>query len=64
MVLAGWSRIGMFVQLFGFINLFGSFMPLALSFLRTLPIIGTFLNLPVVSTVMDRLAGKEAPSKV
>merc|ERR1712176_98435 len=40
MVMSGWAVIGMFVEFFGFLNLFGSFFPLVFSFLRTLPYIG------------------------
>lgn len=61
---AGWSRVGMAVELFGFLNLFGSFFPLVFSFLRTLPVIGPFLNLPGVSTVVDKISGKASSSMV
>mmetsp|Transcript_17340 Transcript_17340/g.25697 ORF Transcript_17340/g.25697 Transcript_17340/m.25697 type:complete len:114 (+) Transcript_17340:3-344(+) len=64
MVMSGWPMFGMFVEFFGFINLFGSFFPLVLTFLRSLPFIGTFLNLPVVSTAVDKVAGKSSNSMV
>ncbi|KAF8134590.1 Got1-domain-containing protein [Boletus edulis] len=47
--------IGMMVETFGFLNLFGDFFPVVLTFLRQLPLIGTFLSLPLHTT--DRLTG-------
>jgi len=49
--------IGMVVETFGFLNLFGDFFPVVLTFLRQLPVIGTFLSLPYIRSVVDRLAG-------
>lgn len=57
LVFIKWPIIGMLVQSFGFLNLFGSFFPVAIAFLRQTPVIGTALNLPVVSDVVDKLAG-------
>eukprot|EP01135_Chromosphaera_perkinsii_P006982 Nk52_evm1s647 gene=Nk52_evmTU1s647 len=59
LVLMGWPFIGMCVEAFGFINLFGDFFPVVISFLRRLPFVGTFLNLPGVSSVIDKIAGAE-----
>jgi len=53
LVLCGWTFIGMIIEVFGFINLFGDFFPDLLRVLRRVPIIGTFLCLPVVSQVLD-----------
>ncbi|KAG6375436.1 Got1-domain-containing protein [Boletus reticuloceps] len=49
--------IGMIVETFGFLNLFGDFFPVVLTFLRQLPVIGTFLSLPYIRPVVDRLTG-------
>ncbi|KAG8751509.1 Golgi Transport [Serendipita sp. 396] len=49
--------IGMIVETFGFLNLFGDFFPVVLTFLRQLPFVGNFLNLPYIRTVVDRIAG-------
>jgi hypothetical protein len=54
----------MMMELFGFIALFGPFFPIALAFLRKMPILGTILDLPVISTVVDKIAGKEPQSMV
>ena len=44
-------------QAWGFLNLFGRFFPVAITFLRATPGVGNLLNLPVISTVVDKLAG-------
>jgi len=62
MVMSGWPMFGMLIEFFGFINLFGSFFPLALAFLRSLPVVGNFLNLPGVNVFFDRIAGKVSKS--
>jgi len=64
LVLTGYSMLGMFCELFGFLNLFGQLFPIALAFLRRLPVVGSFLNLPGVSIVADRIAGKSNESMV
>mmetsp|Transcript_450 Transcript_450/g.1078 ORF Transcript_450/g.1078 Transcript_450/m.1078 type:complete len:148 (-) Transcript_450:1009-1452(-) len=63
-VMAGYPVVGMLVELFGFVNLFGSFFPLVLAFLRSLPVVGPVLNMPVISTVADKLSGKPSQSMV
>ncbi|KAA0203822.1 hypothetical protein HAZT_HAZT007229, partial [Hyalella azteca] len=48
-VLVGWPLIGMCIELYGFILLFSGFFPVAVNFLRRMPVIGTILNLPGIS---------------
>jgi hypothetical protein len=43
--------IGISVELFGFINLFGDFFPVVLGFLRQLPFIGPMLRAPYIAPV-------------
>ncbi|KAI9503595.1 Golgi Transport [Coemansia spiralis] len=57
LVLIKWSILGIIVEAFGFLNLFGDFFPVAINFLRSLPIIGRFLNLPVIRHAVDRIGG-------
>ncbi|KAH9971072.1 putative GOT1-membrane protein required for ER to Golgi transport [Lactifluus volemus] len=57
LVFLKWPAIGVLVEMFGFLNLFGDFFPVILTFLRQLPFIGTFLNLPYLRPLLDRLAG-------
>ncbi|CAF3781585.1 unnamed protein product [Rotaria sordida] len=54
-VLIGWPLIGMIFELYGFFLLFGGFIPIAINFLRRLPIIGSILLLPGIRQVVDRL---------
>lgn len=70
-VLIGWPLIGMIVEVYGFFLLFGyvnllpsslltfaffsGFIPIAINFLRRLPIIGSLLLLPGIRQVSDDL---------
>ena len=56
-----WGIIGMSLEAFGFLNLFGNFLPTVLSVGRQLPLIGTLLDLPIVSQTADFIAGKTRP---
>eukprot|EP00002_Diphylleia_rotans_P019826 TRINITY_DN3832_c0_g2_i1.p1 TRINITY_DN3832_c0_g2~~TRINITY_DN3832_c0_g2_i1.p1 ORF type:complete len:135 (-),score=29.32 TRINITY_DN3832_c0_g2_i1:342-746(-) len=54
-VLVGWPFTGFCIEAFGFINVFGNFIPVALYFLRTLPVIGPILQLPPMKKLFDML---------
>jgi len=58
-VLFGWPILGMAVEAYGFIVLFSGFFPVAINFLRRIPVIGTLLNLPVISTYLDKITGND-----
>jgi len=64
LVFARYPFIGMLVEAFGFLNLFGDFFPVILTFLRQMPIIGTFLSLPYVRGITDRIVGSRRESPV
>ncbi|KAF7321435.1 hypothetical protein MKEN_00664000 [Mycena kentingensis (nom. inval.)] len=53
LVFLKWPFIGMIVETFGFLNLFGDFFPVIVTFLRQLPFIGTALSLPYIRDVVD-----------
>jgi hypothetical protein len=57
LVLFRYPLIGMIIQSFGFINLFGSFFPVAVAFMRQTPVLGKVLNLPIIGDIVDKLAG-------
>eukprot|EP01012_Entosiphon_sulcatum_P015484 TRINITY_DN20435_c0_g1_i3.p1 TRINITY_DN20435_c0_g1~~TRINITY_DN20435_c0_g1_i3.p1 ORF type:complete len:139 (+),score=18.50 TRINITY_DN20435_c0_g1_i3:55-471(+) len=57
LVLFGWAIVGLAVQAFGFINLFGDFFPVALRFARAMPVIGAVLRVPPIAKLADRIAG-------
>lgn len=59
-VLLGWPVIGMCVEMYGFFLLFSGFFPVAVNFLRRVPIIGTILDLPYIRSVADRIAGSSS----
>ena len=42
-VFTGWARIGLVIEFFGFLNLFGNFFPLLANMLRNLPVVGDIL---------------------
>jgi len=43
--------VGICVEVFGFINLFGDFFPVVLGFLRQFPVIGPILRGPYIGPV-------------
>ncbi|KAI5450827.1 Golgi Transport [Naganishia albida] len=49
--------IGVLIEAVGFMGLFGDFFPVILNFMRQLPVIGTFLSLPYIRGIADRVAG-------
>ncbi|XP_071955038.1 vesicle transport protein GOT1B-like [Antedon mediterranea] len=53
-VLIGWPIVGMCVETYGFFLLFRGFFPVAINFLRRVPIIGTILYLPGINSVVSR----------
>lgn len=57
LVFLRWAIVGVIVETVGFLNLFGDFFPVILSFMRQMPIIGNVFSLPVIGQVMDQLAG-------
>jgi hypothetical protein len=57
-VLLGYPLVGMIVETYGFILLFGGFLPATIEFLRRVPVIGNFLNLPVISSLVSRIEDK------
>ncbi|ORZ39710.1 vesicle transport protein [Catenaria anguillulae PL171] len=61
LVFMRWPIIGMMIEVFGFINLFGDFFPVVIAFLRRIPVIGPLLSAPGVTHLVDRLAGTRYP---
>jgi hypothetical protein len=61
MVIMRWGLIGMCIEGFGFLNLFGNFLPTVLAVARQIPGLSTVLDLPVVAQAADFIAGKTRP---
>lgn len=57
LVLTRWGFLGMLVQLVGFVEMFGTFLPMVVSTLRGMPFLGPLLSFPIVDTVVDKLSG-------
>lgn len=56
LVIFKWPKIGFFMEVFGFINLFGNFFPQVIPFLRAVPGINKVLDLPAVHTVLAKIS--------
>uniref|UniRef100_A0A336LUM9 CSON002262 protein n=1 Tax=Culicoides sonorensis TaxID=179676 RepID=A0A336LUM9_CULSO len=63
-VLLGFPLIGMLIESYGFFLLFSGFFPVAINFLRRVPILRNILNAPGINTVIDRLAGETDRTRV
>ena len=61
LVLMKWGVIGMCLEAFGFLNLFGNFLPTVLTVGRQIPILSNILDFPIVSQAADYIAGKTRP---
>lgn len=58
LVLYGWAVLGIVIEGWGFLNLFGDFFPVALGVMRNMPIIGNVLALPPVRAFTERFISK------
>ncbi|KYQ93537.1 golgi transport protein 1 [Tieghemostelium lacteum] len=57
-----WTFVGLLIEIFGFINLFGDAFPIVISVMRKLPIIGNILNYPPIARLINKTsAGEELP---
>ena len=56
-----WAILGMLLEVFGFLNLFGNFLPIVLNVARSIPGLGWILEKPYVSEMADFVAGKTRP---
>lgn len=61
LVIFRWGIVGMLLEGFGFLNLFGNFLPIVLTVGRQVPGLSVILDLPLISQAVDFLAGKTRP---
>ncbi|EOA98783.1 Vesicle transport protein GOT1B [Anas platyrhynchos] len=54
-VLIGWPLIGMILEIYGFFLLFRGFFPVVVGFIRRVPVLGSLLNLPGISSLVDKV---------
>jgi hypothetical protein len=55
LVMMGWCFFGIILQGFGTLNLFGNFFPMVARVLEAMPVVGAFMRLSVVQTIMMQL---------
>ena len=53
LVLLGLPPLGILVELYGFFILFGDFVPVVISFLKRMPVVGNILNIPPLKRVCN-----------
>ncbi|CAB9527420.1 Vesicle transport protein GOT1B [Seminavis robusta] len=66
LVMIRWPIVGMILQLYGLIYLFGQFFPIAAQSMRDTPVIGDLLKMPAVERFFEGLSrssnsGRRAP---
>lgn len=64
LVLFRWTFFGIIIEVAGMVSMFAPFLSIVVLFLRNTPVVGPFFSLPIVATIVDKLAGsseKRAP---
>merc|ERR1711997_779326 len=62
-VLFGYPLVGMIIEAYGFFVLFSGFFPVAINFLRRIPVLGSILNLPGISSAVMYLTGVDVTTE-
>ena len=57
MVMFRWGLVGMILQVYGLVYLFGQFFPIAAASLRDVPVIGTVFKMPSVERFFSNFGG-------
>mmetsp|Transcript_31130 Transcript_31130/g.63178 ORF Transcript_31130/g.63178 Transcript_31130/m.63178 type:complete len:146 (+) Transcript_31130:129-566(+) len=57
LVIFRWPKVGFFVEAFGFINLFGNFLPHVIIVAKHTPVVSKIFDLPGVKQAADYLQG-------
>ncbi|XP_037834315.1 golgi transport 1Bb isoform X1 [Kryptolebias marmoratus] len=59
-VLIGWPIVGVVLEIYGFFLLFRGFFPVAVGFIRRVPVLGSLLSLPGISALVDKIGESNA----
>ncbi|CAF0725110.1 unnamed protein product [Rotaria sp. Silwood1] len=59
LLLLRWPIVGVILEIIGFYKLFGGFIPVIISVLRSIPGFGFVLSLPYISTLINKLEGTD-----
>ncbi|KAJ9455509.1 Protein transport protein got1-like protein [Diplonema papillatum] len=62
LVLYGWVLIGLLLESFGAVNLFGNFVPLAYRVMKSMPVIGHLLSMPLMQDLAYKAGLDTLPS--
>jgi hypothetical protein len=57
LLLLRWPIVGVILEIIGFYKLFGGFLPVVISVVRSIPGFGLLLSLPFISTLVSKLEG-------
>jgi hypothetical protein len=55
LVMVGWCFIGLMIQGFGGLNLFGNFFPMVVRVLESMPVVGSVMQLSAVQLLLEKL---------
>eukprot|EP00032_Breviata_anathema_P000152 JZ548295.1.p3 GENE.JZ548295.1~~JZ548295.1.p3 ORF type:complete len:140 (+),score=18.20 JZ548295.1:77-496(+) len=58
-VIIGWPLVGMVMEGFGFVTLFGRFVPMAVDWMRSVPGLGLVLTFPGIKQLVSYMTGSE-----
>ena len=62
LVMLRWPMIGMVLQIYGIVYLFGQFFPIAANAARQVPGVGKFFDIPIVGKFIDSFSGSRGGS--
>jgi hypothetical protein len=61
LILFRWGLVGICIEAFGFLNLFGNFLPTVLAVARQIPGLRNLLEIPIISNFADFVVGRTRP---
>lgn len=64
LVMVGWCFFGLIIQMFGALNLFGNFFPLAVRLLESLPLIGPIMCTQPIQKLVAYVEGRDTKRNV